>query len=106
MEVKPEYVLELVVEPTEQLPMLENTDATELTETARLILQDAVPKVIGYDPLNSADMLEPDNRFFLIDEIAAEERRQKAREESGVPKHALDWIEIFLNEVQPMKETQ
>lgn len=97
MEVKPQYVIELGAEPTVQLPMLVDTGAKALTETARLILQDAVPRAIGYDPFNSADRLEPDDRFFLVDEIADEERRIKLRDLSGVPKHALDWIEVFCN---------
>lgn len=97
MEVKTQYLIALEADPTEQLPMLVSTGAQALTETARFVLETAVPRAIGYDPLNSADKLEPDDRFFLVDVIADEARKEKMREVSGVPKHALDWIEVFCN---------
>jgi len=100
MEVKSTYLLELVGgDPTEKLPVLLNTETNELTETARLVLESAVPRAIGYDPLNSADRLEPDDRFFLVDALADEARKDRLRVASGVPKHALDWIEVFVNEI-------
>lgn len=54
------------------------------------------PQIVdGYDPKNSANRLQIDERYFLVDVAAELERRQAAAERSGVPKHALDWIECY-----------
>ena len=105
MEQKSKYLSRLAADggidftPTERLPVLETTAMQSMTETARLILEDAVPKAVGYDPFNSADKIEPGERPYLLDALAEEERKREIRERSGVPKHALDWIEGFINEI-------
>ncbi len=52
---------------------------------------------LGYDPQNSADRLHPDNRYFLVDAIAEQERRQKLQDISGLPKHSIDWVNAFCS---------
>jgi len=49
----------------------------------------------GYDPKNSADKLEPDDRYFLVDPEAERERRLAADERSGLPKYTLDYIDAY-----------
>ncbi|MCK5319636.1 MAG: hypothetical protein KAJ55_17115 [Anaerolineales bacterium] len=50
---------------------------------------------LGYDPQNSADRLHPDERYFLVDAVAEQERRQKLQDISGLPKHSIDWVNSF-----------
>lgn len=64
-----------------------NPDEGEATE-ARVI-------ILGYDPQNSADRLNPDERFFLVDAVADQERRQKLQDISGLPKHSIEWVNAF-----------
>ena len=50
---------------------------------------------LGYDPLNSADRLHPDERYFLVYAVAEQERRQKLQDISGLPTPAIDWVNAF-----------
>lgn len=52
---------------------------------------------LGYDPFNSADRLHPDERYFLVDAIAEQERRQKLQDISGLSTHSIDWVNAFCN---------
>lgn len=49
----------------------------------------------GYDPKNSADKLQPDERYFLVDVQAEQERRQRILDFSDLPQHVLDYIEDY-----------
>ena len=69
----------------------------DLKETAALLMTTIVDNVaFGYDPLNSADMLQPDDRFFLTDPVAEEARRKAAEKISGLPNHVLDYLTDFI----------
>lgn len=57
---------------------------------------EGTPQIVdGYDPKNSANRLQIDERYFLVDAAAEQERRQKLQDNSGLPKYALDWVEHF-----------
>jgi hypothetical protein len=49
----------------------------------------------GYDPKNSADKLEPDARYFLVDVAAEQERMQRILDFSDLPQNVLDYIEDY-----------